>query len=181
MRLDKEKMESNLRKMTDPNGNTIIFINDIIFKGKRNVDWNDVEEYVKRYIGMFFEVAETKDIVYIAKDFPDEFTGSKDTRGLRGAAAKAKANISQAVPDIIESATNKRFKINKNPKHDIDAKYGWYRYDTRVATPVFTESGEIERYNVFHMEMLLRHAEDGNLYLYDLVNIKKETSNPPKP
>ena len=131
------------------------------------MDWNEVEEYVKRYIGMFFEVAETRDIVYIAKDFPDEFAESRDTRRLRGAAVKAKANVSQAVPDIIESATNKRFKVNKNSKHETDAKFGWYRYDTGVAIPVFMESGEFERYNVFYLEMLLRHAEDGNLYLYD--------------
>lgn len=26
--------------------------------------------------------------------------------------------------------------------------------------------------------MLIRHAADGNLYLYDMVNIKKETSTP---
>ena len=26
--------------------------------------------------------------------------------------------------------------------------------------------------------MLIRHATDGNLYLYDMVNIKKETSTP---
>ena len=38
--------------------------------------------------------------------------------------------------------------------------------------------GEVERYNVFRVEMLIRHAEDGKRYLYDLVNIKKETSTP---
>ena len=37
---------------------------------------------------------------------------------------------------------------------------------------------EIERFNVFRIEMLVRHASDGNLYLYDMVNIKKETSTP---
>ena len=26
--------------------------------------------------------------------------------------------------------------------------------------------------------MLIRHAADGNLYLYDIVDIKKETSTP---
>lgn len=129
---------------------------------------------------MFFEVAETKDIVYIAKDFPDEFTGSNDTRRLRGAAAKAKAKVSQFIPKIIELATNKSFKENRNLKHKIDAKYGWYRYDTRVAIPVYTDIGNIERYNIFYMQLLLRHAEDGNLYLYDFLNIKKETSIPPK-
>ena len=25
--------------------------------------------------------------------------------------------------------------------------YGWYRYESRVALPVFNEVGEIERYN----------------------------------
>ena len=111
--------------MNDPNGNTIVFVNDIIFKGKRNVVWRDVEEYVKQYIGLFYEVAETKDII---------------------------------------SAMHKCYKANKNIKHNTDAKYGWYRYDTRVAIPVFCENGEVERYNIFHLEMLIRHDEDGKLY-----------------
>mgnify|MGYP000849270270 FL=1 len=29
--------------------------------------------------------------------------------------------------------------------------------------------------------MLIRNAADGNLYLYDMVNIKKETSTPLEP
>lgn len=47
-----------------------------------------------------------------------------------------------------------------------------------VGIPVFSDAGEIERYNVFRMELLIRHSHDGKLYLYDVVNIKKETSNP---
>ena len=37
--------------------------------------------------------------------------------------------------------------------------------------------GELERYNVFHASMLVRHSNDGKLYLYDVIDIKKETSN----
>ena len=40
-----------------------------------------------------------------------------------------------------------------------------------VVLPVYDESGDIERYNVFH-------ARDGKLYLYDILRIKKETSEP---
>ena len=177
---EEKSVEKKLKRMKDVYGNNIVFVNDIIFKGKRNINWEDVEKYVKQYIGMFFEVAETKDIIYIAKDFPYEFAGSRDTHNLRGTAAKAKANVAQVVPDIICKAVNKKFKENKNSKHNIDAKYGWYRYDTRVAIPVFSEDEEVDRYNIFHMEMLIRHGHDGNLYLYDLINIKKETSNPPR-
>ena len=68
-----------------------------------------------------------------------------------------------------------RFRIGKQRK---DAKYGWYSYDSRFALPVFGDDGEIERYNVFNVAMLVRHDEDGKYYLYDIMNIKKETSTP---
>ena len=54
--------------------------------------------------------------------------------------------------------------------------YGWYRYESRFALPVFNEVGEIERYNVFNVIMVIRHAKDGKMYLYDIMNIKKETN-----
>ena len=63
-------------------------------------------------------------------------------------------------------------------KHKSNAQYGWYRYDLRFALPVYGENGEMERYNVFCVEILIRHADDKRKYLYDLVNIKKETSTP---
>ena len=33
--------------------------------------------------------------------------------------------------------------------HTIDVMYGWYRYESRFALPVFNEAGEIERYNEY--------------------------------
>ena len=43
--------------------------------------------------------------------------------------------------------------------------------------PVYDDKCELERYNVFHASMLVRHSNDGKLYLYDVIDIKKETSN----
>ena len=44
-------------------------------------------------------------------------------------------------------------------KHNVDAKYGWYRFTTRFALPVYeSNTGEFERFNVFRIEMLIRHA-----------------------
>ena len=34
--------------------------------------------------------------------------------------------------------------------------------------------------DIFHASMFIRHANDGKLYLYDILEIKKETSNPLK-
>ena len=45
-------------------------------------------------------------------------------------------------------------------------------------SPIFDDSGEISRYNVFHAELVIRHSEDDKMYLYDIINIKKETSTP---
>ncbi len=68
--------------VTCANGSKIVVINDIIFKGKRRINWDDVEEYLKRYIGTCHEVIENADKIYIDKDFPDEYAGSKDTAKL---------------------------------------------------------------------------------------------------
>ena len=171
-------MERNLSLIRDADGNRIVMINDIRFKGKRKIDWKDVEAYLRQYIGEFYEIAESKEVVYIGKDFADEYSGSNDTARLRGTLAKAKANAAQGIPQLIESASGGRYKENLAGKHSHNAKYGWYRYDSRFALPVYGSDGEVERYNVFRVEMLIRHAEDGKRYLYDLVNIKKETSTP---
>lgn len=174
----KRQKECEFTIVKDANGHDIVVANDILFKGKRNIDWDDVEGYTQKFIGRICEVADTGDMIYISKDFPDEFTGSKDTRNLRGASAKAKANTAQCIPEMIKIAVNKRYQVNLDAKHNKNAKYGWYRFDTRTAIPVLGFNDEIERYNVFKMEVLVRCDEDGKLYLYDIVNIKKETSNP---
>ena len=172
------ELDRNINIITDLNGNKIVLINDIIFRGKKSVDWDDVKLYLESYVGEFYEIADTKDIVYIGKDLPDEYTGSKYTYSLKGANAKAKANASQGIPEMLEIAVGKHFRENSGKKHIRNAANGWYRYDSRFALPVYDEKGEVERYNVFHASMLIRHANDGKLYLYDVLDIKKETSNP---
>lgn len=107
---------------------------------------------------------------------PDEYIGSNYTKHLKGTVAKAKANAAQGIPEMIEIATSKVGEENRKGKHSRHAKNGWYRYDTRFALPVYAENGDIERYNVFTARLLIRHASSGKKYLYDILEIKKETS-----
>lgn len=100
------------------------------------------------------------------------------TNKLNGTIAKAKANASQGIPELVEIAVGKHFKENVGEKHKWNARYGWYRFDSRFALPVYGEDDEIKRYNVFHASLIIRHANDGKKYLYDIIDIKKETSNP---
>ncbi len=171
-------MNQKVDIIRDADGNSIVVINDLRFKGRRSVDWETVENCLKEYIGQCAEIMETSDMVYIGTDFPDEFAHSKDTKELRGANMYAKANSSSIIKEMVEIATNRTFAENYTQKHNTDAKYGWYRYDTRFAIPVYDDVGELVRYNVFKSRILVRHAKDGKLYLYDILRTKKETSRP---
>ena len=156
-------------------------INDIRFKGKRSIDWKEVRAYLKKYVGDFYKMASTGDVIYIGNDLPSEYSGSKYTHSIKGTNAKAKANAVQGIPEMIEIAVGKYFRENKESKHWRNAMYGWYRYDSRFAIPVYRDDEEVERYNIFHASLIVRYSEDGKLYLYDVIDIKKETSNPIEP
>lgn len=178
--MEKERIfERNISVIHDVDGNNIALINDIIFKGKRSINWDDVENYLKQYVGEFFTIAETNDVVYFGKDLPDEYAHSEYTHTLKGANSKAKANAAQGLGEMLEIATNPKFTENIKEKHAIDAANGWYRYESRFALPVYDTNGELERYNVFHIYMIIRYDQNGKKYLYDVINIKKETSTPP--
>lgn len=75
-------MERKVNIITDLNGKKTVFIQDILFKGRQNIEWAEVEKYIKRYIGEFIENTESGDIIYIGADLPDEYAGSKDTAKL---------------------------------------------------------------------------------------------------
>ena len=170
--------DRNIFMVQDADGNNIVLINDILFKSRRSIDWDEIEQILRQFIGEYYEIAETAEKVYIGSDFPDEFTHSKYTKGIKGANEKAKANVITAIGELIQIADNKAEFPDYDRRHGNKAKNGWYRYDTRIGIPVYSELGEIERYNIFRARMLVRCDENNKLYLYDDVQIKKETSTP---
>lgn len=170
--------DRNITTVRDADGNNIVLINDILFKSRRSIDWDEIEQILRKYIGVCFEITETAEKVYIGTDFPDEFTHSKYTKAIKGANEKAKANAISAIGELLQIADNKSEFPDYDGRHGNKAKNGWYRYDTRFGIPVYSESGEIERYNIFRARMLVRCDENNKLFLYDIVQIKKETSTP---
>lgn len=69
--------------VTDESGNEVVLLPEIIFSNKQNINWNDVEDYLGKYVGELIEIAETRDIIYIGNKFPDEYGGSSYTRKQR--------------------------------------------------------------------------------------------------
>lgn len=157
-----------------------ITVNRNIFTGTKRVPWKEVEKYLKKYIGKRIEVEETGDVILIPKDFPDEYTGSQYTKKLRGAVAKAKANLILELENIIKGASNRRYVENKDPKHEKDAPDGWYRLDISFGILVQGEDEERKRENIYRGTLVVRRRGELN-ELYDIVNIKKEASKPLEP
>jgi len=166
--------------LLDEAGNKVVLIPEIIFMNKQNIDWKEVETFLERYVGELVEIAESKDIVYVGKAFPDEYAGSKYTRRTKGARAKAKANATQGILEMIEIATEKVFRENHKEKHKGNAEKGWYYYITRFALPIYENETRTNEYNEYSACLIVNCTSKGKMYLYDLVDIKKEASNPLK-
>ena len=145
-------------------------VEEIIFKGKQNIKWGEVEEYLKRYMGNTFIVEEYNDVIHFNLISTDEYVESKYTKALRGALAKTKANIVQIIPELIKKAINRRWIQNKNEKHNMNAKNGWYRYDIYFAMPVKTENEDLIRWNNYRATMVVR-INDKGLFFYDIMSI----------
>ena len=175
--------DRNVSVIYDENEKAIVIINDKKFKGLNRNDWKVIEQYLMGYIGDCYEIVACSEKIYISKDFPDEYSNSESRIALKGARRKAKADAIQGIPEMIEIAIPQEpnWEPNREEKHNESAKNGWYRYYVRFGLPVYNDkNSNLEYYNIFSATMLVRHAEDGKKYLYDLTTIKKETSSPLK-
>jgi len=57
-------MNRKVNVMEDLDGKKTVFIHDVIFKGKKTIDWNEVEKYLKRYVGEFYKIEDSNDIMF---------------------------------------------------------------------------------------------------------------------
>ncbi len=177
-RKKKNQLDRKILIQETADGKKEVVLPHVIFAGRKNMDWNKVEEYLLQYVSDVIRVADTDDFISIDRTFADEYTSSIYTRKLKGGLVKVKANMVQGVPEMIEIATDKRWNEDFKRKHGKRAEQGWYRYNSRFAMPVLDEDGDIVSYNHYVAVLIVRHAVDNKLYLYDIQNIKKETSNP---
>lgn len=168
-------MINNKNEIVEINGKKVIVINNVKYRSKYNIPWGNIEDDLKRMVGKTFIIDETCERVGIEADFPDEFCHSKDKIKLKGAYERAKANLSTVISEVIRISTQKIVIPDYHNKHGRKAKNGWHRYLLRFAIPSLELN---ENYNFFKADVLVRHTVNDNLYLYDIVRIKKETSGP---
>lgn len=164
-----------IKIIKDTEGKKIVEITTIKFSGKRKIDWKGVEEYLKKFIGENYIIEDTDEFVYIGSEFPEEYAHSMNSIRTLGTLGKAKANAAQAIPELIKTVSNLSFRPNLKEKHSIDAFNGWYRGTVRFTLPITDEKQNIIGKNHFRGRMIIRRNKRGKMFLYDIIDIKKET------
>lgn len=154
------------------NREKIIILDKVIFTSKHNIDWDKVEAYLKRYVGVTVLNCNYNDKIHISREFCDEYSHSIYTKNLRGAYAKIKANMVQAIPEILQFAFNRKHQINHKDKHNKSAVNGWYRYNIKVAMPIYNLD-QISNYNLYTCTILIKCGLNMRLKVYDIVDIRK--------
>lgn len=149
-------------------------ITDNIFENNNNKSiTKTIKDYLTEHIGEYAEIIESRQRVYLGEDLPGEYAFSKSTRGLTLAQKMAKGRATTGLKEIINNATNRKYSNYKKTKHITDAKYGFYKYDTKFS---FELNGKEQTYSG---TVLIRNDANGKKYLYDILDIKKIGSNLP--
>lgn len=149
-------------------------IDDNIFENNDNKSiTKTIKDYLTKHIGEYADIIESGQRVYLGEDLPGEYAFSQSAQGLTLAQKMAKGRATTGLKEIINNATNRKYSKNKKEKHNVDAKYGFYKYDTKFS---FKVKGKEQ---VYSGTILIRNDTDGKKYLYDILNIKKIGSNLP--
>ena len=72
----------NLNIITDADGKKLVLIYDIRFKGKRQINWDDVKQYLEGYVGDYYEIEENAERILLEANFPKNIRNQKAGKAL---------------------------------------------------------------------------------------------------
>ena len=148
--------------------NRIRIDEDIFKNSKEKSIQKTIKEYLKNHIGEVYTIIESGQKVYLGEDLPNEYAYSKSASSLPLPSKMAKGRATSNIGELIEIATNRKWEKSEKIKHQKDAKYGFYKYDTKFS---FDHNGQEKIYDA---TLLIRNDADGKKYLYDILNIKPQ-------
>jgi hypothetical protein len=162
----------------DVDGKNVVWISENILSSKpKNQSISDfIVDYLTSHVGEMYSILESGRRVYLGEDLPNEYAWSKYSQRIRSQKRrlyKDKAKAIAGIGEAINIATNRRWEPTKHSKNK-DAKYGIYKYDSKIAFPVYNAAGENTGVHAYDVTLVIRNASDGRKYLYDVQNIKND-------
>lgn len=160
------------------NGNNVVWIDEDITKAKpKDQKYTDfIAEYLTNHVDEVYTIMESGRKVYLGEDLPSEYTGSKYTKRIRNKGHEtfyAKNKMAAGLGEAIEIATDRRWEKTKHPDNK-DAKYGIYKYSSKIAFPSKDYDGKITNVSAYDVVLVIRNASDGRKYLYEVEGIKND-------
>ena len=147
-------------------------------------DYKVAETYLAGLINTekpFSQILYDAQPVYIGEDLPGEYKGSKYTERMGKTLRKAKMQAATNLDEMLLLAYDGEWRENQEEKHSVDAKEGWYYYQTEFAVPMYDpKTRKIDHYNIYGGTLVIRNDADGKSYLYDMVDVyEKEKADAP--
>ena len=162
----------------EADGKNIVWISDNILSSKpKDQKISDfIVDYLTDHVGEMYTIIESGQRVYLGKDLPKEYAWSKYSQRIRSRNQRIyqdKAKAIAGIGETINTATNRRWEQTLHTGNK-DAKYGIYKYDSKIAFPVYNEAGDNTGVHAYDVTLVIRNASNGRKYLYDIQNIKND-------
>ena len=139
------------------------------------IDWEIIRQQLLRILKKTVIIKENNMLVKFDKRFIKEYTASLYTQRSNKKIKSIKANIAIKIIDLIENSGHIVREENLKSKHKRDAYFGWEKYKCRFKYESKNELG-IVMIEYFSCCVVIRCPNINEKYIYDIVDIKKETN-----
>lgn len=139
------------------------------------VDWTEVRDKLLKLVKIVVTIKENNAKVKFDKKFIKEFSASKYTQSANRKVKNIKANLVDNIVELVENSGHISIEVNNKNKHKTDSGYRWEKYKCLFRFNSLDERGN----NIsilYSCCIVIRCPNFNEKYIYDIVDIKKETN-----
>lgn len=125
--------------------------------------------HIKEQKGISYKNILTSNTILIDDKTANEYIYSCYTRWKKQDIKYVKFILSKYIKELFMNANSKSYEANRKNKHNLDAMYGFYKYEAKFS---IVDNG---KETIYTCSLLVRNDANGKKYLYDILDIKKIT------
>lgn len=137
----------------------------------RNLEVKEAQKRAKAHIkeqkGISYKNILTSNTILIDDKTANEYIYSCYTRWKKQDIKYVKFILSKYIKELFMNANSKSYEVNRKNKHNLDAKYGFYKYGAKFSIV------DNDKETTYSCSLLVRNDANGKKYLYDILDIKK--------
>ena len=137
----------------------------------RNLEVKEAQKRAKAHIkeqkGISYKNILTSNTILIDDKTANEYIYSNYTRWKKQDIKYVKFILSNYIKELFMNANSKSYEANRKNKHNLDAKYGFYKYGVKFSIV------DNDKETTYSCSLLVRNDAHGKKYLYDILDIKK--------